>query len=154
MNDSENRIANNFKEFQDSLRECENSNDSRKFKDAYNSLSRLRDRYNHENDKKGLDGSPFKILENSFNEDVYIRGMMTLRQIAEHVQIKEPVIYTSNNSPIYLDASCSAGSVFEGGYAIVTDTEGNSHRLDHLERLNDANQRINSKWSKIKLYEE
>lgn len=148
MNDSEDRITTCYQEFQDSLEECQNSNDSRKFKDAYNSLSRLRDRYNHENDKKGLDGSTFENLENPFNKDVYIRGMMTIRQIGEHVESKNPVIYTSNNSPIYLEASCSAGSVFNGRYGIVTDREGNTHRLDHWERLNEAKRRIDSKWRK------
>ncbi len=83
-------------------------------KDAYNRLSRLRDRYVSE--KERLDPSERAALAKVFEDDPFIEGMMDARQIGEHVTKRQndAVIRTISNAPIFLTAESSALAVFDG----------------------------------------
>ena len=84
-----------------------------------------------------------------FDRDRFIDGMLTLRQIGEHViQEKRPgrtkrfQITIEGNRPIDLDHETSAMGAFPGQEATVYDIYGTPYRINHLQRLRDAETRI------------
>ncbi len=56
------------------------------YEDAFNRLSRLRDRYEHEKDHRTLTTLQLTTLRKVFEDDPLIKGMLNARQIGEHVQ--------------------------------------------------------------------
>jgi hypothetical protein len=112
-------------------------------RDAYNGLSRIRERYEHERDKnRSLEPDEEKALRKVFEEDEFIKGMLHARQIGEHVQINEPVIRLMTGGPIKPCVETSAGSLFAGRVGIVRDVEGTTHYIDHVEYLERAEKRV------------
>lgn len=111
------------------------------WQDAYNRLSRMRDRYIHE--RSNLDPSELQALIKVFEEDTFIQGLLNIRQIGEHVQMrKEPVIRLMTNAPFPLVAETSAGSVFAGPVVTLQGPKGQVNPTDHLQNLTEAESRI------------
>jgi hypothetical protein len=113
--------------------------------DAYNRLSRLRERYLHEKRNRNFDAIEEQALRKVFEEDRFIKGMLDGRQIGEHVQKTSgdhPVILLTKNSPITLCVETSAGSFFGGPIVTVRDTQEMVYSINHLEQLAEAENRI------------
>jgi hypothetical protein len=146
------RIASDFDAFRRSIDDCRRSTDpfrSEQFKGAYGALARLRDRYRHE--RENLTSEQRVPLERVFEKDKFIAGMMELRQVAEHVIRRGgPLIYTTGNAPIQLTEGSSALAVFAAPIVVLPDKSGEAHRLDHLERLNEAELRISRALAKAR----
>jgi hypothetical protein len=137
------RVLKDFEEFCQSVENCRAVSSSKpvELKAAYGALSRLRERYKLEKDN--LDDGERTALKKVFEDDVFMEGLMDIRQIAEHViKRKDPVIYTTGNAPITLLAKTSAGVMFAGSSVTVYDTSGSPHRVDHLNNLETAERRI------------
>jgi hypothetical protein len=110
-------------------------------KAAYGALHRLRDRYEHE--KKGLDEKERMALEKVFEHDVFIKGLMNIRQIGEHViHRKGATLFTLANTQFTLPVQTSAGMMFASRLVTVDDTNGVRHTVDHLKYLAEAERRI------------
>ena len=111
-------------------------------KDAYNRLSRLRDRYVSE--KARLGPSERAALAKVFEDDPFIEGMMDARQIGEHVTKRQndAVIRTISNAPIFLTAESSALAVFDGPIIKLPDTNQTTHTVNHTEQLIEARKRV------------
>ncbi|MFQ6018721.1 MAG: hypothetical protein ACE5KF_11065, partial [Kiloniellaceae bacterium] len=116
--------------------------------DAYGRLARLRDRFKAE--KHNLNPAALAALSKVFEHDTFIKGMMHIRQVGEHVKKRggQLVIWTTGNEPITLDAESSAMAVFSASPVTLTDIHGNPHPLDHLEMLREAEKRITNAMSK------
>lgn len=114
------------------------------WEDTYNRLSRLRDRYIHE--KPNLETSERRELSKVFEEDVFIEGLLQIRQIGEHVQKRgdEPiVIRLLTNAPITICVETSALRFFQAAIVRVTDeTTGQLHFISHLQNLEEAEKRV------------
>ena len=117
--------------------------------DAYNRLNRLRDRYRYEACR--LTPSERHALTKVFDDDVFIRGMLEARQIGEHVTQRRPgpvTIRTVGNAPIDFDCkSSSALAYFAGPLVEMPDVDGQSHDINHLEQLREAEKRITRQCS-------
>jgi hypothetical protein len=113
MTEALERIAEYFAEFRQSVEACRGASSFRSvdWKAAYGALGRLRDRYIHE--KSNLTPAEQAPLRKVFEDDVFIKGMMELRQVGEHVVRREgPMIYTTENAPVRLTVESSAKAVF------------------------------------------
>ena len=139
------RIEDDFDAFRQKVDLCRNSETCTggDIRDAYSRLNRLRERYELERDKGNLTYSQRQELENTLEYDVFLKGLMQLRQISEHVKLKsEPVIRTVGNAPIRLDQESSAAGVFAKATVFLTQNNGAPYRCDHLEKLEEAVKRI------------
>ena len=119
--------------------------------DAYSRLARLRDRFRAE--KNNLNPSALAALSKVFENDTFIKGMMHIRQVGEHVKrrgVDDLVIWTTGNAPITLSAETSAMSMFSAFCVTVTDNLGKPHPLNHLQMLQEAEKRITKAMSKTK----
>lgn len=146
MSEALDRILDYARAFSDGVARCRatifNAAD---VQDAYNRLSRLRDRYRHEKRERRLDPVEEQALRKVFEEDPFIEGMLDGRQIGEHVQKRsgsEPVVRLWTNSPIPLSVETSAGSFFAGPISVVHDVQGKPHSVNHLEQLGEAEKRV------------
>ena len=111
------------------------------WEDAYNRLNRLRDRYTHE--EPNLDPSERQALQKVFEQDLFIKGLLDIRQIGEHVQKRtNPEIRLFTNAPIYMPVETSAGAFFASPTVRLPDTSGDLHLTDHLRNLEEAEQRV------------
>jgi hypothetical protein len=114
------------------------------WEDAYNRLSRLRERYIRE--KSYLDPSERQALTKVFEEDTFIEGLLHIRQIGEHVQIsgREPVVIRSlTNAPITICVETSALGFFHAPIVRVHDeTTGQLHSISHLQNIEEAEENI------------
>ena len=115
---------------------------------GYARLSRLRDRFKAE--KHNLDPSALAALSKVFENDTFIKGMMTIRQVGEHVKKRgnDLVIWTTANKPITLGTESSAMAMFSASHVTLTDIAGNPYHLDHLQMLGEAEERITNAMSK------
>lgn len=67
------------------------------------------------------------------------------RQIGEHVTKRGGAVITiASNAPIELDLETSALSYFAAPRVNVPDVEGQWHEINHLERLREAERRIDA----------
>ncbi len=119
--------------------------------DAYARLVRLRNRFKAE--KHDLNPAALAALSKVFEHDTFIKGMINIRQIGEHVKKHgdELVIWTTGTAPITLDAESSAMAFFSASTVFLNDTDGNPHRLDHLEMLKETEKRIAAAMTKARL---
>ena len=71
---------------------------------------------------------------------------MELRQVSEHVvrRPQGPQIWTTANVPLQLTVELSAMAVFAAPIVTLPDVNHTHHRIDHLERLNEAESRISA----------
>jgi hypothetical protein len=109
--------------------------------DAFNRLSRLKDRYIHE--EAELDQSEREALEKVFRHDNFIDGLIDIRQIGEHVQKRTPAhipLFTSARVPLH--AETSAGSFFAGPVYRVDTPEGTTYLFNLQANLEEAEKRI------------
>ena len=140
------RIETYFREFCEGVENCLKAEffDRGDLLDAYSRLARLRDRFSAEAEKGNLDPAALRALAKVFENDVFIRGMMNLRQVAEHVTKKGSVleIWTTSNAPVSLDSQSSAASVFSSLGVTLTDVTGSPFRLEHPKMLREAEKRI------------
>ena len=152
MTDALGRIAGYFEEFRQSIERCRSADAFKAvdWKDAHGALGRLRERYEHEKDD--LTPEQQKALRKVFEDDVFIKGMMELRQVGEHVVRRGgPTIYTTGNAPVHLTVESSAMAVFAGPVVTLPDIDGKVHKLDHGERLEEALRRIGAALAKTSL---
>ncbi len=82
------------------------------WEDAYNRLSRLRDRYLHEKDNRQLDPVEEQALRKVFEEDTLIKDMLKVRQIGEHVYQDNDTVRLLTNSTIPICVETSALGCF------------------------------------------
>jgi hypothetical protein len=137
------RVEADFEAFRDALRRCQSGADARPadMQDAYARLSRVRERYFKE--KEGLAPPERRALAKTLEEDVFIKGMMELRQVSEHVTKRgELTIRSVDNAPIELDCETSAMAAFAAPQVTLPDIHGAPHRLDHFKQLAQAETRI------------
>jgi hypothetical protein len=137
------RIEAYLTEFEESVEACRSASSKPvDWKAAYGALGRLRERYQHE--AKNLTGEQRAALEKAFDDDPFIKGMMELRQVAEHVVRREPgpLIRTTQNAPVQLTVESSAMAVFAAPVVILRDTSNVAHTVDHLKMLEEARGRI------------
>jgi hypothetical protein len=121
--------------------------DAADWEDAYNRLSRLRDRYTHE--ASNFTSSERKALSKVFEEDTFIEGLLNIRQIGEHVQMREePVIRLMTNAPITICVETSALGFFQAPIVRVPDTKGQVHSINHLQNLEEAEKRIHRAFTR------
>ena len=136
------RIASYFEEFQRSVNDCRSADAFRPehWKNAYGALGRLRDRYKVE--KPNLTSEQQAALEKALENDVFFRGMMNARQVAEHVHQgdKPTMLVTSQNIPIVVKVSANA--LFSAPLVTLPDTSGEPKKIDHLQWLQEAEKRI------------
>ena len=144
------RIEVYFEEFCTGVRDCINAEFFVRadLLDAYDRLARLRDRFKKE--KNNLDPGALAALTKVFENNVFIHGMMNIRQVAEHVKKRgeELVIYTADNRPITLNAVLSAMPMFAASRVTLTDITGSPYHLDHLRMLREAEKRITKAMNK------
>ena len=144
MTEALERIDEYFKEFRDAVNDCRLAGSFRAadWKEAYGALGRLRDRYLHE--KENLTPEQQAPLQKVFEEDVFIRGMMEVRQVSEHVVRSEPgpLIRTTGNAPIQLTVESSAMAVFAAPVVVLCDILNMPHTVNHLQMLEEAERRI------------
>jgi hypothetical protein len=115
------------------------------WKAAYGALGRVRERFLHE--KKNLAPAQQAALQKVFEEDVFIKGMMALRQVSEHVthvrrDAPGPRISTIQNAPIQLTVESSAAAAFSVAVPVLRDVMNKPHAIDHLKMLEEAQRRI------------
>lgn len=111
------------------------------WQDAYARLARLRERYLSE--AVNLTRAEGTALSKVFEHDVFIEGMMQMRQVAEHIHRRETfIIRRVDNSPMVFGTECSAGAVFSSSAPTLVDTDGQPHLVDHLKMLQEAEGRI------------
>jgi hypothetical protein len=145
------RIEAYFTEFEQSVTACRSaSSKAVDWKAAYGALGRLRERYHHE--EKNLTGKERAALQKVFDGDPFIKGMMELRQVAEHVVRREPgpLIRTTQNAPVQLTVESSAMAVFAGSVVILRDVANVAHTVDHLKMLEEARRRIRAALKKAR----
>jgi hypothetical protein len=136
------RIVDDARAFSDGVVRCHATPfNAADFEDAYNRLSRLRDRYLK--DKFSLDLSEQQALAKVFEDDKFIEGMLNIRQVGEHVQHRTgAVLRTTSNAPIILFSEVSAGSMFAAPVVHLRDAAGQLHLTDHLRNLEEAEKRV------------
>lgn len=143
MTESLMRIDEDFKAFRDAVARCQSASAFKRadLQDAYARLARVRERYLKE--KTVLAASEQRALAKVFDDDTFFQGMMDLRQVGEHVVKRTgPTVRTLGNAPIELDCQTSARSAFGAPEVTLTDTRGDSHRIEHLQLLQEADRRI------------
>lgn len=155
MTDPLERIEAYFLEFGQAIVDCRSGTEFRAgdWKEAHAALGRLRDRYLHE--KKDLTPEQRAALQKVFEDDVFIAGMMAVRQVGEHVKHVSqgavgPRITTLQNAPIQLTVSSSAMAMFAAPTVVLHDVNNVPHRIDHRERLKEAQRRIGLALAKAK----
>jgi len=155
MTESLDRIETYFDEFREAIDRCRSGKKFRAgdWKGAHAALGRLRERYLHE--KEHLIPEQRAALQKVFEDDVFIAGMMAIRQIAEHVthvsrSAMGPRISTPWNAPIQLTVESSAMAVFASPIVILRDVNNTPHEIDHLVRLEEAQRRIGSALAKAR----
>jgi len=118
------------------------------WKDAYNRLSRLRDRYNRE--KPNLTNLERDALAKPFKRDAFIEGMLAIRQIGEHVEQHDTIqVSFPSNYRITLPTGVSAMSMFARRIVSLTDTDGRTYQWDHLTMFEEAERRIASAMERV-----
>ncbi|HEY9463225.1 MAG TPA: hypothetical protein VIR54_09065 [Vicinamibacterales bacterium] len=146
MSDALERIEEYAQAFRDGIARCEGALFNRAdLLDAYDRLSRLRDRYLKE--KPHLTPTQRLALAKVFEDDRFIEGMLNARQIGEHVTKRGPVvtIRTADNAPITFDAvQSSAMAYFAGPLVQLPDVHERLHEIDHLGQLREAEKRIDA----------
>ena len=90
-----------------------------------------------------LESMSDRLLDKVFDKDTFIRGLLDLRQVGEHVRNRNgAVLRTSQNQPICLDIQTSARSAFAAPIVNLVDTSGNIHSTNHIGNLEEAEKRI------------
>jgi len=147
------RIESYFDEFCDGVKDCLRAElfVRRDLLDAYAGLARLRDRFIKEKEKHNLNPSELEALSKVFEKDTFIKGMMKIRLVGEHVQKRgeELVFDTTDNVPITVDAKLSATPMFSANRVTLTDITGSQNQWDHLKALQEAEKRITKAMSKL-----
>lgn len=143
MSEHFDRIEAYFAAFSESIERCRTADTFKPadWQDAYNRLSRLRDRYIKE--KPYLTPSQQAALAKVFENDHFIEGLLDIRQIGEHVHKRTtPTVPIYTTMPIDIPVETSAGSMFEAPFVMLEDTKGRKHPTDHLHNLEEAKTRI------------
>src|SRR5690348_2262987 len=111
MSDALTKVIGASEEFFQGIERCRTAStfNAGDYKDAYNRLNRLRERFLHE--KFSLNPSEREALEKVFEKDVFIEGLLKGRTIGEHIKISRPVMMKGNQT-IPLVAETSAGYYF------------------------------------------
>jgi hypothetical protein len=132
-----------FGYFQECIDRCRKASDfhAPDWEDAYARLARLRERYR---DEKG-DLAPFerKALSKVFEEDPFTKGMMQIRQVAEHIEINESfTIRATDNAPLVFGTETTAQAMFSAAVPNLIDIHGEPQRIEHLKMLEEMERRI------------
>ncbi len=141
MTDALKRIEGDLQDFCSELEKCRQSNAPADYRDAYGRFARVFDRYEREANKHNLTNYEFNILNKAFNNG-FIKGVMIIRQVSEHVEVKDFTIQTIHNVPVSLINESSAAAVFSASLVYLSKTDGSVHRLAHLEMLTETQKRI------------
>jgi hypothetical protein len=140
MIDALEHIEQDFEEYRRSVADCQAADPFRAelFRSAYAALSRLRERYRHE--RKRLAPMQMRALEKVFENDRFIRGMLHLRQVSEHV-MRQVELMTTENMPLIVETSAHA--MFAAPSVPLTDAQsGQPYLFHHLNYLLEAERRV------------
>ena len=151
MSESFARIENYFVAFSGGIERCRTATtfNAADWQDAYNRLNRLRDRYIKE--KANLALSEQTALAKVFEDDIFIKCLLNIRLIGEHVQKRTPpVIPLYTNTPITMPVETSAGAMFDAPIVRLYDTKGQLCQTDHLHNLEEAESRIRHALARAK----
>ena len=155
MTEALGRIDNYFQEFRQVVDACRKAESFKPadWKNAYGALGRLRDRYRHE--KEDLTPGQQAALQKVFYDDLFIKGMMAIRQVSEHVTYVSrdapgPLIRTTWNEPIQLTVESSAIAVFSAPVVILRDIANMPREINHLSMLEQAERRVGNALDKAK----
>jgi hypothetical protein len=142
MSEALTRILDDARAFSAGIARCRTSPfNAADWEDAYNTLHRLRERYLTENPT--LDPLERDALAKVFEDDLFIKGLLHLRQVGEHVRYRQGVVLrTRTNQPILLNVAASAGSAFAAPVVRLPDVSGQIRPIDHLANLEEAEKRI------------
>jgi hypothetical protein len=111
--------------------------------DAYNRLSRLRDRTREET--PNLDPSEREALDKVFVHDLFIKGLLEFRQVGEHLRYRQGVVVRApTNQPLSLDVKTSVRAAFTAPIVKLPFIPGNLQLIDHLVYLEIAEKRVQS----------
>lgn len=111
--------------------------------DAYNGLSRLRDRTRKE--MPNLEPSEREALDKVFVHDPFINCLLEFRQGGEPVQYRHGVVLRAPiNQPLSLHVKTSARAAIAAPIARLPFTSGYLQLIDHLVYLEVAEKRVQS----------
>lgn len=152
MSQALDQIESYLNEFSEGIERCANASTFKRadWQDAYNRLSRLRDRYKKE--KPNLTASEKKPLAKVFEDDKFIETLLDTRQIGEHVTKRTTptvAIYTTG-ATVKIPYEVSALPMFAGPTVTIPDTDGRHHHIDHLQNLREAERRITTALARAK----
>lgn len=146
------RIEGYFEAFRTAIVKCRTAGIfvAADWQDAYGRLGRLRECYMKE--KPNLHESERQALSKVLEKDTFTEGMMNIRHVGEHVKRRgEFTIQATNNAPITLDAESSAAALFSACTVFMKDSGGNTQRIDHLEMLQEMENRIAAAMRRARL---
>ena len=150
LTDALKRIEGDFQDFCSEIENCRQSNAPADYRDGYGRFGRMFDLHEREETKRNLSQSEYKILDNAFKNDGFIKGVMILRNVSEHVEVADLTIHTNKNVPVTLINGSSAAAVFSAPIVPLCTTAGDVYRLNHLEMLTEAKTRIQRAITKAK----
>lgn len=142
-------IEQDFEQFRRRVADCRGADPFRaeQVQDAYNAISRLRERYLHEQDR--LTPSQRLALQKVFDKDWFIKGVCEIRQVSEHITRQEFRVVTPDKASFVVETSAHA--MFEGTLVVLTDAQtGQLFQFDHQKQLDEAERRIESALEKAR----
>ncbi len=152
MSEALSRIEDYITAFSEGIERCATASTFKPadWQDAYNRLSRLRDRYKKE--QSNLTASEKKVLAKVFEDDRFIKTLLDTRQIGEHVTKRTAptiALYTTG-AAAQIPCEVSALPMFAGPSVTIPDIDGRPHQIDHLQNLREAECRITTALARAK----
>ncbi len=145
-------IEEKFREFCAQIERCRTAQpvDLADLQDAYSRLARLRVRYEREKDQRNLNRSELEPLSNVFEHNIFIEGLMNIRNVGDHVEKHESFrVSTPDKQTWTFEPGSSARSFFDSAAPNVAapnvvDSAGISRRIEHVNWLGEAEKLIAS----------
>jgi len=128
----------------------EAKSDMEDIRDAYERFYRLRERYEHESNARTLGQTEEEALRKVFREDKFIESVGRVRGISAHVETGDVELLGLDKVAFRLTAESSAAAVYAARCVHLTDTQGRIQRINHLNWLTEAENRIARAIAKAK----
>jgi hypothetical protein len=143
MTDGFRRIEKRFEAFREKISQCHEANATMDdIEDAYSRLYRLRNRYEYERDKRALDPTELAPLRKVLEEDNFIKGMLFVRVIGEHVEKGGSVLSYPDGSTFRVTSESSGAVVFAEPHYVFFDADDQEQPGDHRKQLREAERRV------------
>ena len=139
------RVEQECREFCDLVAYCRGeASGMAHIKDAYSRLNRAHDRYEYEAQQRSLDPSEHSALSKVFGKDEFIKTMLTVRIIGDHVLKRGGAdLLNQDNERFTVTSASSAAAVFSHPRVYLEAADG-PHLWDHLKELGEAARRIST----------